>query len=836
MKKLLVLCLGAFALLAFFAAMPQNAAATSLTVSGRVTKCGQGVAGVAVETCGLGTVYTDASGYWSASAYKGQSYCARLSNVNGVRSNTPCDATSATYEWQVAGENKFTSCSSSESGSWDRSSDSNVDFWVDDVTGIVKQTGGNGLPAVFVVTNNSGCSAKITAATYKVFVQPYETGWDNQEVFSYETIIVPNGDTRQITLDTPDCLAQVDVYTGELVYPNTIPGPSFRLLDFAFSNDKNLCSKCTNECSTNGQRVCSGNGWKQCGNYDSDSCLEWGSVTQCGWNQTCVNGSCINTDTCQNQCLLSQHECSGSSGRTCVQSGQCTAWGTWQTCDSRCYSCGDGRCECGETKASCPQDCGYNTPTVNLDYSGQVKCGQNATLHWTSNNATNCQAGGSWSGSKATSGSEQVGNFTGSRTYTITCTGSGGSASDSVSITGTADDLEADAGPDKYINDNESSVRLDGSVDGNYDSLSWSCTGGSLSSSSSLRPTFYRPDYNYNYNDNSWDYDKTYTCTLTARNECGSDSDTMKVRVERDDDDQDFNVSLIARPKSDCAPLENVDLIATVSNYGSSNYDRDFTYYFDCENDGHWDKTVTTDNTSYTAVNLCDYRNVGSYTARVRVERQNRTATDTEIVRAEQCGKTATGDLSITKTVSNLSLGTGYQGTVSANPLNTVAYRIVVAGITGTANNVTLTDAVPAGITNIRDLRVDGIATNGSLSSGISLGTIVSGQTKTITYTATVANDASFVYGQTTLTNVATVTADGKSADSRAAVTVNRRAVMGATAISTGFDNQTLAGLGLGLAAAILCLAWVAKTQIIDPKRDPRQILREKIAAIRKGM
>jgi hypothetical protein len=58
---------------------------------------------------------------------------------------------------------------------------------------------------------------------------------------------------------------------------------------------------------------------------------------------------------------------------------------------------------------------------------------------------------------------------------------------------------------------------------------------------------------------------------------------------------------------------------------------------------------------------------------------------------------------------------------------------------------------------------------------------------------------------------------------------------MGATTISTGFDNQTLAGLGLGLAAAILCLAWVVKTQIIDPKRDPRAILREKIAAIRRG-
>ena len=599
-------------------------------------------------------------------------------------------------------------------------------------------------------------------------------------------------------------------------------------------NNGQCINTCTDECSINGQRVCVGNGWKQCGQYDSDSCLEWGQITQCGWNQTCNNGTCV--DTCQNECTLNQHQCSGNSGRICLQNSQgCTYWGSYQSCDSLCYHCGDGRCECGETKSSCAQDCGYDTPTVNLDYYGSVACNQTATLTWTSTNATECHASGSWSGSKSTSGSESVGNFTGSRTFTIICSGSGGSASDSVTIYGSDDDLEVNAGADKEI-DAGGSVRLDGSVNGDYDYLSWSCTGGDLSSSSTLRPTFYTPSYNYQY-------DKTYTCTLTARNECGSDSDSMRVKVEQDDD-IDFNVSLIARPKSDCAPLYDVDMIATVSNYRNYDYDyefgdsyynnRDFTYYFDCENDGDWDKTITTDDTSYTAVNLCDYHNVGSYTARVRVEARGRTATDTEIVRAQQCQAPVTGDLSIVKTVSNLSLGTAYQGTVSANPLNIVAYRVAVTGIAGSATNVVVTDAAPSGITNIRDLRVDGIATSGNLSSGISLGTITSGQTKTITYTATVANEASFVYGQTTLTNVAMATTDGKSANSNTAVVVTRRAIMGATTISTGFDNQAMAGIGISLFAALLCLAWVVKTQIIDPKRDPRQLLRDKIAAIRK--
>jgi len=654
------------------------------------------------------------------------------------------------------------------------------------VTGSWVNTAGNGEPAVANVTNKTGCDAQqVSLCSYRVYIRPSAAGWlSTQTLFDSQTITLQPGQTATMSVKTDNCLNQVDAFTAGTcpVFTSDVYSGGDIFLGKMTVYDDLLCTKCVDKC------------------------------------------------------VLGTHECSGSSGRTCLKGADgCTYWGEYQSCDSKCYSCGDGRCECGETKDSCPQDCGYHTPTVNLSYTGQVKCNQNATLTWTSTNATECQAGGSWSGSKSTSGSESVGNFTGSRTFTIICSGSGGSASDSVTIYGSDDDLEVNAGADKEI-DAGGSVRLDGSVNGDYDYLSWSCTGGDLSSSSTLRPTFYTPSYNYQY-------DKTYTCTLTARNECGSDSDSMRVKVEQDDD-IDFNVSLIARPKSDCAPLYDVDMIATVSNYRNYDYDyefgdsyynnRDFTYYFDCENDGDWDKTITTDDTSYTAVNLCDYHNVGSYTARVRVEARGRTATDTEIVRAQQCQAPVTGDLSIVKTVSNLSLGTAYQGTVSANPLNIVAYRVAVTGIAGSATNVVVTDAAPSGITNIRDLRVDGIATSGNLSSGISLGTITSGQTKTITYTATVANEASFVYGQTTLTNVAMATTDGKSANSNTAVVVTRRAIMGATTISTGFDNQAMAGIGISLFAALLCLAWVVKTQIIDPKRDPRQLLRDKIAAIRK--
>jgi len=42
----------------------------------------------------------------------------------------------------------------------------------------------------------------------------------------------------------------------------------------------NCTPSCTNQCSNSGRRECYGNGYHTCGNYDSDSCLEWGRGDQ----------------------------------------------------------------------------------------------------------------------------------------------------------------------------------------------------------------------------------------------------------------------------------------------------------------------------------------------------------------------------------------------------------------------------------------------------------------------------------------------------------------------------------------------------------------------------
>ncbi|HVT36624.1 MAG TPA: hypothetical protein VHE37_13630 [Nevskiaceae bacterium] len=81
---------------------------------------------------------------------------------------------------------------------------------------------------------------------------------------------------------------------------------------------------------------------------------------------------------------------------------------------------------------------GVPAPTVTITANpASVIVGQNTTLTWSSTDATSCTASGSWSGTKSTSGSASVAiTSTGSKTFTLACTGVGGSASKSATATG----------------------------------------------------------------------------------------------------------------------------------------------------------------------------------------------------------------------------------------------------------------------------------------------------------------------------------------------------------------------------------------------------------------
>ncbi len=71
---------------------------------------------------------------------------------------------------------------------------------------------------------------------------------------------------------------------------------------------------------------------------------------------------------------------------------------------------------------------GQNPPTLTLSANpSTVEYGDSTTITWSTTYADNCTAFESWSGSKAVSGSQNIGNITSSGVYRLTCTGSGGS-------------------------------------------------------------------------------------------------------------------------------------------------------------------------------------------------------------------------------------------------------------------------------------------------------------------------------------------------------------------------------------------------------------------------
>ena len=74
-------------------------------------------------------------------------------------------------------------------------------------------------------------------------------------------------------------------------------------------------------------------------------------------------------------------------------------------------------------------------PTVSLSAApSTVLAGGSTLLTWSSSNATACTATAAWSGAKPTSGSQTVTSIGATSTYSLTCTGSGGSTTRAVTV------------------------------------------------------------------------------------------------------------------------------------------------------------------------------------------------------------------------------------------------------------------------------------------------------------------------------------------------------------------------------------------------------------------
>ncbi len=366
-----------------------------------------------------------------------------------------------------------------------------------------------------------------------------------------------------------------------------------------------------------------------------------------------------------------------------------------------------------------------SAPTVDLKADNSdgpitIGYGEDTQLSWTSTDADSCTASGDWSGDKGTSGSEWKNNLTEDKTYNITCTGEGGSASDSVKIyveeqstlnvdlqatpdSGEAPlkdvDLEAnvsgtasgkityrfdctDDGTWDYIySDTEENPKTvynacDYTSEGTYTAKVRVEREGLTATDVDTVNVSYVPAPNVDIKVNSsngpvtvdygsdvkltWTSDNSSSCTasgdwsgdkgtsgsewknnltedktynITCTGEGGSASDSVKIYVE---EQSTLNVDLQATPDSGEAPLKDVDLEANVSGTASGK----ITYRFDCTDNGTWDHIINSYSETKNIENACDYNDEGTYKARVRVEREGLTATDTDTIEVYEEDKT----------------------------------------------------------------------------------------------------------------------------------------------------------------------------------------------------
>jgi hypothetical protein len=94
---------------------------------------------------------------------------------------------------------------------------------------------------------------------------------------------------------------------------------------------------------------------------------------------------------------------------------------------------GDGGSASASVTVTVNQPAVLIQPTLSLTASPtSVSRGGTITLNWVSTDASSCSASGDWSGSKATSGSTSI-VINNPVTFTLSCSGDGGSVSQSVS-------------------------------------------------------------------------------------------------------------------------------------------------------------------------------------------------------------------------------------------------------------------------------------------------------------------------------------------------------------------------------------------------------------------
>lgn len=172
--------------------------------------------------------------------------------------------------------------------------------------------------------------------------------------------------------------------------------------------------------------------------------------------------------------------------------------------------------------------------------------------------------------------------------------------------------------------------------------------------------------------------------------------------------------------------------------------------------------------------------------------------------------------LNVQKTVQDINNATVFGDSIAANFGDEMIYKVIITSSGQvSAPAVYVKDTMPSGMTYLGNLIIDGVSDARNITSGILLGDIPTGVSKTITYKAKVNARESFNFGVNNLINAVLVYNTAVSISDTATVVVVKKSVAGAvTNVNTGIISDLFGSLLLPLGLAALLL-FIFKSQLL---------------------
>ncbi|KKS06548.1 MAG: Agarase, partial [Parcubacteria group bacterium GW2011_GWB1_41_4] len=282
-----------------------------------------------------------------------------------------------------------------------------------------------------------------------------------------------------------------------------------------------------------------------------------------------------------------------------------------------------------------------------------------------------------------------------------------------------------------------------------------------------------------------------YTYTITCSNQHGSATDAVRVNVRQ----PQMPIVDIKANNSD-GPINLVSPASYTLSWTSNNASS-------CSASGAWSGSKNVFGTESSS-NV----GVGNYTYTITCSNQYGSANDTVTVYVSN--QTFQGVLSISKLARDPAITTSsvYYENLYMIPGREVEFSIAITNSGSTQiNNLYIQDTLPSGLSYISgSTTIDGVQTSdGITSSGINVGTILAGQSKTVKFRTRLNDNSFFTQSLTLITNTAYARGDNASQvqDMANVYAIKQGQVLGAATVDTGADANTLAVLVTGLGSAL---------------------------------